>query len=463
MASQLKPARPLKREGFWYLVRRVPDEFTSYDQRKQVTLSTGIRVPDDPKAVVASKVVADLDGQLCRFWQDKKNGRNVGSEQQYQKAVVKAAALGVRYLPQQQIAELNLGDLLARVSTFLNGRVADDLVRVGRSIQITEDAQAVLGGVQIQPAPEKSGLLLSEMFDAYQVVKAGVLAKKSLGQLKRWKVAQQSALDGFLKAIGGDREMSKLSRADVLGYRQAWQDRALKGEVRISSANRWMRKVAAMFRAVNKFHQMELKDVFEGQKIEGGEDGKRISYDIEFVRDEFLAEGRFAALNPEARRITYLTIETGLRLSEACNLTKHDIVLNHPIPHLKIRGSEEASGGFRRDVKTKSSVRNIPLVGVALKVMMLHPGGFPRYRDKADVVSALVNKTLVNLKMRPGGRLQSLYSLRHTFMDRLIAVDCPSAVREDLMGHVHMYGHGTELAHMLKWLQLIAFPAPDDI
>jgi hypothetical protein len=33
-------------------------------------------------------------------------------------------------------------------------------------------------------------------------------------------------------------------------------------------------------------------------------------------------------------------------------------------------------------MKTDDSRRDIPLVGVALKVMRKHPEGFPRYRDK---------------------------------------------------------------------------------
>jgi len=38
-----------------------------------------------------------------------------------------------------------------------------------------------------------------------------------------------------------------------------------------------------------------------------------------------LAEGQFADINPEARRIIYLCIETGLRLSEACALDRSTI------------------------------------------------------------------------------------------------------------------------------------------
>ena len=60
-------------------------------------------------------------------------------------------------------------------------------------------------------------------------------------------------------------------------------------------------------------------------------------------------------------------------------------------------------------------------------------------------------------------RSMTLYSLRHTFIDRLKAVEAPRDVQEDLMGHVHMYGEGTTLDHRHRWLQRIAFDPPCEI
>ena len=60
-------------------------------------------------------------------------------------------------------------------------------------------------------------------------------------------------------------------------------------------------------------------------------------------------------------------------------------------------------------------------------VVYLAGYGFPRYRDKADVLSALVNKALKARGLRPE-KGQSLYSLRHTFEDRLTAVDAPDKI-----------------------------------
>lgn len=59
--------------------------------------------------------------------------------------------------------------------------------------------------------------------------------------------------------------------------------------------------------------------------------------------------------------------------------------------------------------------------------------------------------------------MQTLYSLRHTLVDRLRTVEAPKDIQEDILGHVHMYGEGTSLEHRQAWLQRIAFEAPTRI
>lgn len=48
MASKPKPAQPINRNGYWYLVRRVPQRPAQPDGRGSVVWSTGIPVRDDP-------------------------------------------------------------------------------------------------------------------------------------------------------------------------------------------------------------------------------------------------------------------------------------------------------------------------------------------------------------------------------------------------------------------------------
>ena len=59
-----------------------------------------------------------------------------------------------------------------------------------------------------------------------------------------------------------------------------------------------------------------------------------------------------------------------------------------------------------------------------------------------------------------------IYSFRHSFKDRLKAVDTPTEMIDELMGHSTdkpKYGDGYGLKMKLQYLQAIAFTSPDSI
>ena len=116
-----------------------------------------------------------------------------------------------------------------------------------------------------------------------------------------------------------------------------------------------------------------------------------------------------------------------------------------------------------RRLKTDDSEREIPLVGVALAAMRLHPKGFPRYRDKSSGLSATLNKYLTENGLRPTTD-HSVYSLRHSFKDRLIGAEAPDSLIDSLMGHKTYkpkYGKGPSLELKLKFMERIAFRSPE--
>jgi hypothetical protein len=97
--------------------------------------------------------------------------------------------------------------------------------------------------------------------------------------------------------------------------------------------------------------------------------------------------------------------------------------------------------------------------------MRAQPQGFPAYFDKSAALSATVNKFLKSRKLRPTDR-HSLYSLRHTFEDRLTAVEPPEKIQAFLMGHRYdrpKYGSPPSLEQLRGWLDKIAFKAPASI
>lgn len=76
-----------------------------------------------------------------------------------------------------------------------------------------------------------------------------------------------------------------------------------------------------------------------------------------------------------------------------------------------------------------------------------------------------MNKVMGNNNLLPTPD-HSLYSLRHTFEDRLTAVEAPGKVIASLMGHKWIrpkYGSGPSLEQKRDWLQKIAFKPPTQL
>ena len=442
MGRPAAAAKPHKVKGFWFLVRRVPAEFAPFDRRNPVRVTTGIRVADDPRGVRAGEVVQRLDTDLVRYWKDVRSGKDANAEARYQQACTRARILGFAYAPATDAAvQLPVDDVLKRFETLiLRGSAAKPA-----------DVSAVLGG---EEPPE---VMTATMLDDYEDCMRAGLASKSDRQRQKWRIAKERALRVFLEVVG-DVPLASLSRTDALRLLSHWQDRVVACEVEIATANKSIGHVSSMFRTINESRQLNAPAIFERLRISGEKQGQRLAFAPDFVQNRILEDGVFDDINPEARRVVYLVAETGLRLSEATGLTREAIHLDAPVPYVCVM----ADG---RELKTDQSHREIPLVGVALKAMREQPDGFPRYRDKADSLSALVNKAmdLRGLRPEPG---QSLYSLRHTFEDRLTAVDAPDKIIACLMGHKWSrprYGVGPSLEHKRDWLNRIAFVSPSTV
>ena len=182
-----------------------------------------------------------------------------------------------------------------------------------------------------------------------------------------------------------------------------------------------------------------------------GEKQTRPPFSEDWIRARLLAPGALDGLNGQARALLLGMINTGYRPSEGAALTADTIRLDCHVPHISI----EPEG---RQLKSHYARRVIPLTGVSLEAFKLYPQGFPRYRNRATL-SAVVNKFL-----RANGLLEtprhSMYSLRHSFEDRMLAAGIDERIRRDLFGHRldrERYGKGASLEHVAKLVARIAF------
>ncbi|MER9679595.1 hypothetical protein NKJ23_09740 [Mesorhizobium sp. M0184] len=173
--------------------------------------------------------------------------------------------------------------------------------------------------------------------------------------------------------------------------------------------------------------------------------------------------GRLASLDAQARRCVLALIETGTRPSEICNLDETVIFLDTPVPYIRITPREDADDP--REIKTEWSVRDVPLVGVALEVFKKNPQGFPRYRNREEALSANLNKFFKAHKLFPTPK-HKIYSLRHSFEDRMKEAGIDSELRKILMGHTIErveYGTGGSLQWRRAELKKIALPFDPEI
>jgi integrase len=162
----------------------------------------------------------------------------------------------------------------------------------------------------------------------------------------------------------------------------------------------------------------------------------------------------------EACWLIALISDTGMRLAEAAGLAMNDIYLDEELPNISIRAHS-----WRR-LKTKSSERVVPLVGASLwAAKRLHQRGgafaFPRYCNtegcNANSASAALNKWMKGII----GNEYVIHGLRHSLRDRLMAVEYPSDIIDQIGGWTtegvgHGYGRGYTLEVMAKWMNLTA-------
>jgi integrase len=262
------------------------------------------------------------------------------------------------------------------------------------------------------------------------------------------------AVAQFVEVVG-DKPVAELTEADGIAYAEWWRERVVEENVAAKTANKDMGQLSRMLKEMSIRRRLKLPDVFRGLRLRGEVDNSRQPFDPEFIQSRLIDGDALSGLNDEARRVLYVMMETGLRPSEIVNLREGTIHLDAPIPYVEI-----AADGRR--LKTEDSAREIPLVGVALMALRQQPKGFPKYRDRSTVLSAAVNKYFAENGLRPT-RDHTLYSLRHSFKDRLVAIEAPDGLIDSLMGHKTYkpkYGRGPSLELKLKYLDRIAFTSP---
>jgi len=433
-----------RRDGWYHYKRNVPESVAHLDERApriRATLKTqDLALARSKRDAFEAADDALWASMLLSEPRDPARARHAA-------AVRRAEALGFTYRTAAHLAQsASIADILARLET----------IEIDRTPVAT--AKAVAGLVEAPP------VIISDAFEIYcDEIVADELTGKSVRQKAQWKKVKQRAVSNFILLVS-DKAMEDISRDDAMTIYRHWLKRIVPPHGATpthsaSSGNRDLGNLRVLYEAYFKhLGEDERKNPFAGLGFSSRKKRTRPPLAVDWITGKIMRKGALATLNEEARGIVLALIETGARPSEIANLEPGAIRISDDVPHLAIEPRLDPDDP--REIKTASSERLIPLVGVALEVFKRHPAGFPRYRNRENELSATLNKYFRGNKLFPTPA-HKIYSIRHSFEDRMKDKGLDSELRQILMGHTidrPRYGSGGSLEWRQQELTRIALP-----
>ncbi|WP_161796934.1 tyrosine-type recombinase/integrase [Devosia soli] len=357
-----------------------------------------------------------------------------------------ALALGFGYRPTEQLAEGSWAEIAQRMEVILPQSTPKPVLEA--ALGLVEEPKATFG--------DALKIYCGEIFKTE-------LAGKSEAQLRKWRVIPERAIRTFVEVVG-DKPLSEIKRSDAVKFYRHWLERIQPSDPSISrlspsSGNRQLGELRKLYRSYfdHVHDEPDRSNPFRGLSFKENDERKRPAFSDRWIIEKFIQGDALRGLNSEARAVLFAMIETGARPSELCNLRPESIVLNAEVPHVAI--VEHLDADAPRQLKSTSSRRYIPLVGVALKAFQAFPEGFPRYREREESLSATINKYFSDNGLRESNK-HSLYSLRHSFENRMLRADFDVELRIALFGHKSqrpVYGDAGGLNWKAEKLRSIAF------
>ena len=447
-----------KRGKKWHYVRRVPTRVRHLDGRDsvRVTLRTNsleiARERRDAQEAVDDQYWATLLDLYAR--PEIVDSRKLEfAERRYRAARARASARGLSYIPVDELAiTYGLEDIIERIQAF------DRVDKGDKSARTKTEAEGLLGGAP-RPSPR-----LTEAFDIYcEKIAVTELLAKSPNQKRLWMKTKQRPIGYFIDVVG-DKPITDITRDDALKFYNWWGERLKpkkgKKPLQANTANRDLGNLRKLVREYFKYIGEESRqNPFRNLSFKETVKAEVPPFENDWVRSKILVPGALDGIKDQARLIVYALIETGCRPSELANLREEDIFLDTDAPHISIRPRRG------REIKTASSIRDIPLVGVSLEAMKRSPKGFPHYRDRNDLLSQSLMSTFRTRGLFPSEK-HVIYSFRHSFEKRMLEAGLDYGLRCLLMGHATSrpaYGDGGSMTYRRDELLKIAHPVPEGL
>ena len=251
----------------------------------------------------------------------------------------------------------------------------------------------------------------------------------------------------------GDRPIDEYATSDASLLR----DHLIEKGLTINTIKRMYSTIRSVINLIIREQGIDCSNAFSNTYMPDLDDSKQrqpiSNEDIKTIQNEC------KKIDDEKRWLIALISDTGMRLSEAAGLLKEDLKVNQNIPYIDIKPHPW------RSLKTKSSIRKVPLVGASLwsakRILESDndgPFAFALYTNEkkcnANSASAALNKWLRNRL----GEGNVIHGFRHSMRDRLRAVECPSDLIDQIGGWTRGsvgegYGKGYSLEIKFKWIE----------
>lgn len=413
----------------YYYYRRIPSEFEHLDKRTFIRLSLKT---DSRKE--AERLSTLLSNEIEDVWKGHAERKQTIDGDEYKSILKRAKNLNIEYKPMH---DLLAGDVVNLIHRILNLQ----------STGITrENAEVLLG------RHEKPSILLSEVIDKYWEFAKDKLLNKSPNQKKQFIIEREHNMKLFAKVVGNKR-LIDLSRDDIIKFRNHWIKRMQNENLSPFTPNKSITQVKVILDIVvtNLSLDIDLDRLFKKVKFKQVEKQNRLPFETDFIKRKLLSPKFMNALGKEEKGVLMVMAELGCRISEITGLKKEDIFLNEPIPYIYIRPRATKS------LKNIQSERKLPLIGYALDAMKENPEGFKKLYDNNSTFSIMFNRYM-RQSFPDLPPTQTMYSLRHSFQDRILSVNAPDRIQAELMGHKFnrpKYGDGGSLEQKLEWLKKI--------
>ena len=283
---------------------------------------------------------------------------------------------------------------------------------------------------------------------ALSEIAAEYLALKQIDQ-----VPPSVALSTFI-SLAGDRDVSEYTRQDA---KLLVHHLEMKGN-KTATIRRRINSLSAIINYAYSELDLDKRNPFTRSFIrnEGNDVFKRGTY-----TNEQLKRGYDKALSScsKVKLLMPLLGETGCRLAEIVGLRLEDIDLVNNLVHIRPNSA--------RRLKNKTSERVVPLVGyakLAIEQALTQADDewlFPQY-IKVGHCYATHASNAVNKWLKKDFDGLTAHCLRHTFRDRLRAVECPMDIIDQIGGWRSAsgiginYGHGYSKVQVGRWLWLVS-------